>query len=157
MPGASGGDTGDRDGDESFIEGSGGVEFAALAAWVLAAVAGGYLLVIWMAHGGRSTKVTRFPILVVVGHPLAATAGLALWVAHLVTGRAEYAWAAFAALLVVILQGFMMFTRWLVGRGGRHARGAEQAFPTAAVAVHGGVAVTTFVLVFLTAMDVTRA
>jgi hypothetical protein len=132
------------------------VEFAALCAWILAAVAGGHLLTIWMTNGGRSTKVTRFPLLVVVGHPLAAVAGLAVWIAYLVTGNAGYAWAAFGALLVVILQGFMLLTRWLVGRGGRHARGAEQAFPAAAVAVHGAVAVTTFVLVFLTAMEVTR-
>ncbi|NVI89872.1 hypothetical protein [Actinomadura sp. BRA 177] len=133
------------------------MEYAALGAWVLAAVAGGYLLVIWIVNGGRSTKVTRFPILVVVGHPLAAAGGLAVWVAYLVTGNAGYAWAAFAALLVVVLQGFMLFTRWLVGGGGRHARGAEQAFPAAAVAVHGAVAVTTVVLVFLTAIQVTRA
>ncbi|WUI02224.1 hypothetical protein OHR68_10570 [Spirillospora sp. NBC_00431] len=133
------------------------MEYAALAAWILAAVAGAYLLIIWLTHGGHSTKVTRFPILIVVGHPLAAVVGLAVWVVYLVTDRAVYAWGAFAALLVVILQGFMLFTRWLVGRGGRHARGAEQAFPAAAVAVHGGVAVTTFVLVFLTAMEVTGA
>ncbi|MFI0486060.1 hypothetical protein [Actinomadura sp. 9N215] len=133
------------------------MEYAALAAWILAALAGGYLLVIWMTHGGHATKVTRFPILIVVGHPLAAVAGLAVWIVYLATARAEFAWGAFAALLVVIAQGFMLFTRWLVGRGGRHARGAEQAFPAAAVVVHGGVAVTTFVLVFLTAMGVTGA
>lgn len=133
------------------------MEYAALGAWILAAVAGGHLLIIWTAHGGLSTKVTRFPLLVVVGHPLAAVAGLAIWIAHLATGSAACAWVAFGALLVVILQGFLMFTRWLVGRGGRHARGAEQAFPATAVIVHGAVAVATFVLVFLTAMDVTRA
>ena len=133
------------------------MEYAALCAWIFAAVAGGYLLVIWVLHGGRSTKVTRFPILVVAGHPLAAVAGLAIWIAYLATGNAGWAWAAFVALLVVVLQGFMLFTRWLVGRGGRHARGAEQAFPAAAVAVHGAVAVTTVVLVFLTAIQVTRA
>lgn len=133
------------------------MEYAALCAWILAAVAGGYLLVIWILNGGRSTKVTRFPILVVVGHPLAAVAGLAVWIAYLVTGSAACAWAAFIALIVVVLQGFMLLTRWLVGRGGRHARGAEQAFPAAAVAVHGAVAVTTVVLVFLTAIQVTRA
>ncbi|WP_242886206.1 hypothetical protein [Actinomadura litoris] len=126
------------------------MEFAALTAWVLAAAVGGYLLVVWMANGGRSTKVTRFPILVVVGHPLVAVAGLAAWIAYLFTGTAWYAWGAFAALLVVAFQGFMLFTRWLVGRGGRHARGAEQAFPATAVAVHGAVAAVTVVLVFLT-------
>lgn len=132
------------------------MEFAALGAWILAAVAGGYLLIIWLADGGHSTKVTRFPILVVVGHPLAAVAGLAVWIAYLATGGVAYAWVAFAALLVVVFQGFLLFTRWLVGRGGRHARGAEHAFPATAVAVHGTVAATTVVLVFLTAMEVTR-
>ncbi|MFF4241742.1 hypothetical protein [Actinomadura geliboluensis] len=133
------------------------MEYAALCAWILAAAAGGHLLVIWFLNGGRSTKVTRFPVLVVVGHPLAAVAGLALWLAHLATGDARYAWAAFAVLLVVVLQGFALFTRWLVGRGGRHARGAEQAFPAAAVAVHGAVAVTTVVLVFLAALQAAGA
>ncbi|WP_131739092.1 hypothetical protein [Actinomadura roseirufa] len=132
------------------------MEFAALVAWVLAAVAGGYLLVVWSANGGRSTKVTRFPILVVVAHPLAAVAGLAVWIAYLATGTAGYAWGAFSALVVVILQGFVLLTRWLVGRGGRHARGAEQAFPAAAVVVHGLVALATLVLVFLTALKVSR-
>ncbi|WP_149264876.1 hypothetical protein [Actinomadura sp. K4S16] len=132
------------------------MEYAALGAWIIAAVAGGYLLVVWLVNGGRSTKVTRFPLLVVAGHPLSAVAGLAVWIAYVATGEAAYAWVAFAALFVVIIQGLLLFTRWLVGRGGRHARGAEQAFPAAAVAVHGAVAVTTFVLVFLTAMEVTR-
>lgn len=134
------------------------MEYAALCAWILAAVAGGYLLVIWILRGGRSTKVTPFPTVLVVGHPLAAVAGLGVWIAYLATGNAACAWAAFGALIVVVLQGFMLFTRWLVGRGsGRHARGAEQVCPAAAVAVHGVVAVTTVVLVFLTAIQVTRA
>lgn len=133
------------------------MEFAALGAWILAAVAGGPLLVVWMRDDGRSTKVTRFPVLAVVAHPLAALGGLAVWVAYLLTRNPGYAWVAFAALLVVILQGFVLFTRWLVGRGGRHARGAGQTFPATAVAVHGAVAVTTIVLVFLTAIEVTRA
>ncbi|MEO3829383.1 hypothetical protein [Actinomadura sp. B10D3] len=131
--------------------------YTALGAWVLAATGGGRLLVIWMARGGPSTKVTRFPVLVVAGHPLAALAGLVLWIAYLATGSAAWAWAAFGTLLVVILQGFLMFTRWLVGRGGRHARGTDQAFPATAVITHGTAAVATFVLVFLTAMEATRA
>ncbi|MFC6881935.1 MULTISPECIES: hypothetical protein [Actinomadura] len=131
--------------------------FVALAAWVLAALVGLYLLARWRASGGltsQATKVTRFPAALVVGHPLAAAAGLALWIAHLATGSAPYAWAAFAALMVVVFQGFLLFTRWLVGRGGRHARGAEQAFPAAAVAAHGLVAAATVVLVLLAALRV---
>ncbi|KAB2349625.1 hypothetical protein [Actinomadura rudentiformis] len=136
------------------------MEFVALAAWVLSTVVGIQLLMIWTRTGGlrrQATKVTRFPTLVVVGHPLAAVVGLVVWIAYLVTDEAGYAWGAFGALLVVILQGFLLFTRWLVGRGGRHARGAEQDFPATAVLVHGVVAVATFVLVFLTAIEVSRS
>lgn len=134
-----------------------GLELAALGAWVVAAVGGGHLLVIWLANGGPPAKVTRFPALVVAGHPVAGLAGLAVWTAYLATARAVYAWLAFAVLLVVTFQGFMLFTRWLVGRGGRHARGADQAFPAAAVAVHGAVAAVTFVLVLLSAIKATGA
>lgn len=132
------------------------MEIAALGAWMVAAAGGARLLITWMTNGGPPAKVTRFPALVVAGHPIAGVAGLAVWIAYLATARAEYAWLAFAALLVVAIQGFMLLTRWLVGGGGRHARGAEQTFPAAAVAVHGAVAVATFVLVFLSAIEVTH-
>ncbi|GAA3923781.1 hypothetical protein GCM10023085_01320 [Actinomadura viridis] len=135
------------------------MEFAALGAWILAAIAGTYLLAVWLANGGlrrQATKVTRFPTLIVVGHPVSAALGLAVWVAYMATGRAGYAWTAFCVLLLIVLQGFVLFTRWLVGRGGRHARGAEQAFPATAVLLHGTVAVATVVLVFLSAIQVSR-
>jgi hypothetical protein len=132
------------------------VEFAALGAWILAAAVGAYLMVVRTAQGGlihQETKVTRYPVLVMVGHPLAAMIGLVVWVAHLVTGHAAYAWTAFAVLIIVIFKGFLLFTRWLVGQGGgRHAKGTEHDFPAAAVVAHGTVAAITFVLVFLTAI-----
>jgi hypothetical protein len=136
------------------------LEFAALVAWVLSAIPGLYLLVVWLAHGGlkqQATKVTRFPVALVLSHPLLGLAGLVVWVFYLATGHQVYAWTAFGVLVLVALLGFLMLTRWLVGRGGRHARGAEQAFPMVAVAVHGLVAVTTFILVFLTALIVSRS
>jgi hypothetical protein len=46
--------------------------------------------------------------------------------------------------------------RWLVGRGGRHARGAEQHFPAKVVAMHGAVGLTTFTLVLIAATQATR-
>jgi hypothetical protein len=52
--------------------------------------------------------------------------------------------------------GFVMLTRWLVGRGGRHARGAEQSFPARIVATHGAVGLTTFALVLIAATLATR-
>jgi hypothetical protein len=136
------------------------VEIAALVAWILAAVAGFHLLSSWLATGGlrqQATKVTRYPSALVVGHPLIAAVGLVAWVFYVATTCEVYAWCAFGALIIVVLMGFVMFTRWLVGhRGGRHARGREQVFPSVAIAVHGVVAFATFVLVLLTAIAVHR-
>ncbi|MEV4254448.1 hypothetical protein AB0J52_14960 [Spirillospora sp. NPDC049652] len=136
------------------------MEFAALVAWILAALAGAHLLVRWLAGGGlrgQPAKVTRFPAAVLLGHPLSALTGLATWVLFVVTGRVWYAWLAFAILLAVAFQGLLLFTRWLVGdTGGRHARGADQPFPATAVVVHGLVAVTTFVLVLFAALTAAR-
>jgi hypothetical protein len=71
---------------------------------------------------------------------------------YLATSQVVYAWSAFGLLAVVALLGFAMLTRWLVGGGGRHARGAEQAFPATAVIIHAIVAVATFALAFATAI-----
>jgi hypothetical protein len=114
---------------------------------------------VWLANEGlkqQATKVTRFPAIIVLGHPLLAVAGLIVWIMYLMTTSVVYAWSAFGTLVVVALLGFVMLTRWLVGRGGRHARGAEQAFPAVAVAVHGAVAIATFILVFLTALAIRK-
>jgi hypothetical protein len=135
------------------------VEIAALVMWVLTAVAGFYRLTGWLSNGGlrqQGTKVTRFPVVLVVGHPTLAVLALATCVAFLLTARSVYAWSAFGALVLVALLGFTMFTRWLTGQGGKHARDAEQGFPVVAVVVHGVVAVLTFVLVLLTAITVSR-
>jgi hypothetical protein len=134
-----------------------GVEFAALVTWILAAIVGLYLLTVSLAHGGlrgQATKVTRFPATLTLSHLLLGVVGLALWVFFLITKQTIYAWAAFGLLVVVALLGFVMLTRWLVGRGGRHARGADHEVPIAAIIVHGGAAIMTFVLVFFTALIV---
>ncbi len=136
-----------------------GVAVTALVAWVLSAIGGLYLLRMSLAHGGlrrQATKVTRFPAALTLGHLLLGVAGLVVWVLYLTTTDIVYAWTAFGSLVVVALLGFAMLTRWLVGRGGRHARAADQDVPMAAIAVHGGVAIMTFVLVFFTAVVVTR-
>jgi hypothetical protein len=135
------------------------VEIAALVMWILTAVAGFYRLTGWLSNGGlrqQGTKVTRFPVVLVVGHPTLAVLALATWVAFLLTARSVYAWSAFGALVLVALLGFTMLTRWLTGQGGKHARDAEQGFPVVAVIAHGAVAILTFVLVLLTAITVSR-
>jgi hypothetical protein len=134
------------------------VEIAALVLWVLTAGLGFYLLARWLSDGGlrrQGTKVTRFPAVLILGHPTLAVLALATWVVFLLTSRIVYAWSAFGGLIVVDLLGFVMFTRWLTGRGGKHARGG-QGFPTVAVLAHGAVAISTFVLVLLTAITLSR-
>ncbi|GAB2821991.1 hypothetical protein GCM10027176_27960 [Actinoallomurus bryophytorum] len=135
------------------------MEIAALVMWLLTAAAGLRLLVRWLSEGGlrrQGTKVTRYPAVLVLGHPALAVLALATWVVFLLTRRSVYAWSAFGVLVLVALLGFTMLTRWLTGEGGKHARDAEQGFPVVAVVTHGVVAATTFVLVLLTAITVSR-
>jgi hypothetical protein len=78
--------------------------------------------------------------------------------------RDALAWVAFVILGVVALLGWAMFAIWYQGRQRRLAAAAEAAglasppaeqhFPVSIVAVHGILAVTTVVLVFLTAVGV---
>jgi peptidoglycan biosynthesis protein MviN/MurJ (putative lipid II flippase) len=131
------------------------VGLVTVAAWVINALIGVYLLYLWLSGGGlrqQATKVTRFPTTLIFSHPALAVTALAFWVAYLLTGQRLLAWLAFGVLSVAALLGFTMFTRWL--GGGRHARGAEQRFPVLAVVAHGLVGLTTFVLVLVAASSI---
>jgi len=77
---------------------------AALAAWVVTATAGAWLLAGWLAHGGLRrpfTRVAGVPRPVVVGHAALALTGLGIWIAFLVTGVTALAWTAVGVVLVV--------------------------------------------------------
>ena len=86
-------------------------------------------------------------------------------IAWLVTAGGALAWIAFAILAVVAGLGFTMFAIWLRRRRARTGGTeiatpgvpAEQHFPVPVVGVHGLLAVTTVVLVQLTALDVGRS
>ena len=130
------------------------MRIAALAVWCTTAAAGIYLLTTWLSQGGlrqQATRITTFPTVLVFAHPLLAVAGLCCWIGYLESSGASLAWTSFWCLCASALLGFVMFTRWLAGRGGRHARGAGQRFPVTAVAVHGTVGLTTFILVLIVA------
>jgi hypothetical protein len=92
--------------------------------------------------------------------PWSSGAGLRVsaytWIAFILTNRLLYAWSGFGVLSASALLGFVMLTRWLVGRGGKHARGAEQHFPAGIVALHGMVGLMTFALVLIAATVATR-
>jgi hypothetical protein len=131
------------------------VPIVALVIWCATACFGVYLLAMWLSHGGlkqQATRITVFPAALIFAHPLLAATGLAFWISFVDTGRLECAWVGFGVLSMSAMLGFAMLTRWLVGRGGRHARGAEQHLPVRAVAVHGLVGLSTYVLVLVTAI-----
>jgi hypothetical protein len=120
--------------------------------WAGTACFGLYLLFVWLSHGGlrqQATRITVFPAALIFAHPVLATTGLTFWFVFLLTKHVSYAWIGFAVLSTSAMLGFVMLTRWLVGRGGRHARGAEQHFPAKIVATHGAVGLTTFALVLI--------
>jgi manganese efflux pump family protein len=141
------------------------MKWAALISWVVTAGGGFVLLSIWLARGGmrqRGESGSRIRPPLIMSHFLLAAAGLVLWIIYLVNDKDALAWIAFAALLVVALLGFTMFAIWLRQRRGRagtvepamEGRPAEQHFPVPIVGLHGLLAATTLVLVFLTAIGV---
>ena len=80
------------------------LELAALAAWVVTAAAGTWLLAGWLARGGlrrRYARVTGVPRPVIVGHFTLALTGLVLWIWFLTTGVPALAWAAVGVVLAV--------------------------------------------------------
>jgi hypothetical protein len=138
--------------------------WAALISWIVTAGGGFVLLALWVRNGGmRQSEPGRRirPPLILSHFGLAAT-GLVLWIIYVATDSDALAWIAFAILLAVALLGWTMFAIWWQRRqaGGAVAAAstpdvpAEQRFPVAIVALHGLLAVTTVVLVFLAAVGV---
>jgi hypothetical protein len=140
------------------------MEWAALIAWVATAGGGFVLLAIWLARGGMRQgrePGTRIRPALILSHFLLAATGLLLWIIYLVTDSDPLAWIALVLLGIVAILGWTMFAIWYQRRQrGRVAEAvdpgtpAEQHFPVPVVALHGVLAVTTVVLVFLTAIGV---
>jgi len=146
------------------------MEWAALIAWVVTAGGGFVLLAIWLSRGGmRQAREagTRIRPPLILSHFLLAATGLVIWIIYVVTDSDALAWVAFVLLAVVALLGFTMFAIWyqrrqrgpvattgVAGNPGSPETPPEQHFPVSIVALHGLLAVTTVVLVFLTAVGV---
>jgi len=132
--------------------------WAALVTWVVTAGGGFVLLAQWLKNGGMrqgSEPGRRIRPPLILGHFALAAAGLVLWVIYLAADSDALAWIAFALLLVVATIGFTMFAIWLAQRrGATPAATAEGRFPVSIVGLHGLLAATTLVLVFLTAIGV---
>jgi len=140
------------------------MKWAALIAWVITAGGGFVLLSIWLKRGGmrqQQERGNRIRPPLILSHFLLAAGGLVLWIVYVIADKDALAWIAFAILAVVAALGFTMFAMWLRRRQGATggtdiALGApaEQHFPVSIVTLHGLLAVTTVVLVLLTALGV---
>jgi len=154
---------------------------AALVTWLITAVGGLVMAATWVARGGmRTTREssavgagrsaagaaglpvsapTRLRPPLVLAHVGIAVVGLVVWIAYLLTDDDRLTWTAFVLLLPVAVLGFTMLARWV--QAGDHRRDAavgaarpESAFPLPVVVGHGIFAVTTVVLVLLTALGI---
>ena len=141
------------------------MEWAALIAWVVTAGGGFVLLTIWLSRGGmRQGREggSRIKPPLILSHFLLAATGLVIWIVYLAADKDALKWIAFVILAVVALLGWTMFAIWWRRRQARGAvreavspdTPAEQHFPVSIVALHGVLAVTTVVLVFLPAIGV---
>jgi hypothetical protein len=142
------------------------IGWLALVAWIATAGGGFVMLAIWLSRGGmRQRESGRIRPILILSHFLLAATGLVIWIIYLASDKDPLAWVALALLGVVAVLGFTMFFIWagqrqrrvgatapaLEGGGGEPA---EQHFPVAVVALHGLLAVTTVILVLLTAAGV---
>ena len=157
------------------------MRFIALIAWFVTALGGLYMLAVWLIENDatdQQSSDSRLPLPVIAAHMTLAVSGLVVWVAYLVLDRDALAWIALGILGGIALVGFTMFARWIpvyrttgavpvpapvpVGAGLQPAPPVQVArdgppegnFPLFIVVAHGLFAVSTVVLVLLTALGV---
>jgi preprotein translocase subunit SecG len=143
------------------------MSIAALITWLITAGFGSFMLARWIGHGGlrrAGGAATHFPPARVFSHFLLAAAGLIVWIVYLVTDMSILAWVAVAVLVLVALLGGLLVRQWAAdGRAAMRADRrsdvaeldlAEQHIPRAPVVLHGIFAVSTLVLVLLSALGI---
>ena len=132
------------------------------------------MLIRWATRGGLREVPgagTNFPRVRVFAHFGLAAAGLIVWIIYLVTGNTLWAWIAVADLILVALLGGLLVRQWT--KDGRAAMAsaarsdaaaappttgavdlAEQHIPRPPVVLHGVFAVSTVILVLLSAIGI---
>lgn len=145
------------------------MSIAALITWISTVFAGIYLLAIWLIEydsGFQGAAATRLPVPVISGHVLLAVAGLVLWVVFLLVDQERLAWATVVVLGTAAVLGLIMAARWIrVYRAAAATRNTaaftalppERHFPLPVVIAHGIFAITTLILVLLTALSAGRS
>jgi hypothetical protein len=146
------------------------MRFIALLVWFITALWGLYMLAVWLIENDatrQDSAPSRLPLPVILGHVVLALTGLVVWVVYLLLDRQTLAWAAVGILIAIATLGLAMFARWIpvyrtpLAAGGPQQGGfeapempAEGSFPVVIVLAHGTFAVSTVVLVLLTALGV---
>jgi hypothetical protein len=146
------------------------LSLAALAAWIVTAAAGSYLLAGFLAYGGprRHTQAASLPAALVVSHVAPAVAGLGIWIAFVAAGVPVLAWTAVGVLLPAAGLGMATLVNTLPGPapgaappdpGGpptapiaATAAPARMRPPVTVIAVHGVLAMAVVLLVLLAAI-----
>ena len=146
------------------------MRFIALLVWFVTALWGLYMLAVWLIENDatrQDSAPSRLPLPVILSHVTLAVSGLVVWVLYLLIDRPALAWAAVGILVAIAMLGFAMFARWIpvyrtpVAVGGPQEgmlavkeMPAEGNFPLVIVLAHGTFAVSTLVLVVLTALGI---
>jgi hypothetical protein len=143
--------------------------YVALITWFVTILPGLYMLAVWLIENDatdRNAAASRLPAPVIFTHLLLAVTGLGVWVSYLLLGHKVLAWTAFSILGIIAVLGAAMFARWIPvyrepdvpGAAGvlypAQAAPPEGSFPVVVVFGHGLLAVSTAVLVLLTALGV---
>ena len=145
------------------------MRFIALLIWFITALWGLYMLAVWLIENDatrQETAASRLPLPVILSHVTLAVSGLVVWVLYLLIDREALAWASVGILIAIAMLGFAMFARWIpvyrtpiaVGGPRRPMPPVEDMpagnFPLITVLAHGTFAVSTLVLVVLTALGI---
>jgi hypothetical protein len=143
------------------------MSIAALVIWLVTAGFGSFMLLRWATRGGLRQVPgagTNFPRVRVFAHFGLAAAGLIVWIIYVVTDNEILAWIAVADLVLVALLGGLLVRQWtkdgraamagVAPSGGAGVDLAEQHIPRPPVVLHGVFAVSTVILVLLSAIGI---
>jgi len=134
------------------------LDLAALAAWVLTAAAGVYLLAGWLVswlaglvrrrRRRRADAATAFT----VSHFGLALTGLGVWIGFVATDLPALAWVALGMVVLIAGLGMGVLSAALPGPARAGAAGSQARIPVILVAAHGLFATLTILLVLLAAI-----
>lgn len=132
---------------------------ASLIVWIVTALFGFGMLVIWLRNRGREQRETgQIRSRLIFTHFGLAASGLVLWIVYAATDAAPAGWLALVLLVAAAAMGFVMFAFWAQQRRASTQtpppETAERRFPVPVVAIHGVLAAITIVLVLLVNLGV---